>query len=123
MGEILPSIWSSSVWQTPQTDTAISISFLSGWGMGKSARVSGDLFSVKGAVFLRIIALIAYHLKFPVIHPVNYDNIRKNKRALWVPADHSRQLKPEILYRPEKRDGKTVSDNRKDLAFKQPEVL
>jgi len=82
--------------------------------------ISGDLFSVKGTVFLRIIAFIVYHLKFPAIHPLNYNNIRKNKCVLWVSADHSRQLKPEILFRPEKQDRKTVPGDWKGLRLRNP---
>ena len=57
-GGVRPSISSSSVWQTPQAETAMRISPSPGTGSGSSTGTSGAGFSAKRETPFRIIAFI-----------------------------------------------------------------
>jgi hypothetical protein len=57
-GAVLPSISSSSVWQTPQVETLIRVSPAPGTGTGNSTSSSGSLHASRETIFFGIMAFI-----------------------------------------------------------------
>jgi hypothetical protein len=78
-GGVRPSISSSSVWQTPQTDTLIKTSFGPGIGAGNSLGSKGCEFSWSWQSFGKIMAFIEF---FRVFIKIGYA-IRELGKAMF----------------------------------------
>ena len=78
-GGVRPSISSSSVWQTPQTETRSSNSLSLGSGIGRSTSSSGSSWSVREHVWRRIMAFIVSPLSDR--RSTSHDSAETRRRA------------------------------------------